>query len=67
MGTNPIGPHGPQGPCEKVDEPVTPKGGAAANPKKREEESGKAGSDPSGPAIGPTGPSLRGDRTTGNY
>lgn len=56
MGTNPIGPNGPHGSNEKVKEAVTTKSGAAAQPKKVEEESGKAKPNQTATDIGPSGP-----------
>jgi hypothetical protein len=56
MGTSPIGPEGPHGSNEKINEPVTTKGGAAAKPKKVEEESGKAKPKQDATDIGPDGP-----------
>ena len=63
MGSNPIGPNGPHGSDDTLEEPVTTKSGAAAQKAKVSEGIGPSGphSAPAAPTkpaegIGPSGP-----------
>ena len=57
MSTSPIGPTGPHGSNEKIEEPIPTNGGAAAQPKKTP-QSGQPKPNKNEKEIGPTGPHL---------